>query len=437
MQQLDDPQLLFNDLFCGGGGVTSGVEEAEVFNNKAAKVITCVNHDANAIRSHEANHPHCKHYTEDIRTLDLTDLTERLCQARQLYPRAKMAMWASVECINFSKAKGGLPKNADSRTLADHLDRYVVAEMVNGGYDYIFVENVEEFMSWGPLDAKGKPISKLKGIDYLKWVEYIKSFGFNYEYRILNAADYGAYTSRKRYFGVFYRPNLPLIWPIATHAKKPVAGLQKWKPVREVLDLHLMGENIFERERGTLAEATLERIYEGLNKHLPETHNPAFLDYYYGHGYSSSLDNPSGTLTTKDRINLVHFLLFPQWGSKCSHSIDKPSPVLPARMDKMCPYVIDAQLSPAPIEIKDGDSHFTKKIKEFMIEKGIAEVHMRGISIPEMLRITGFDENYILIGTIAERKKYIGNAVPVRLAQVIVESVAQSLMQPLESELAA
>lgn len=437
MQQLDNPKMLFIDLFAGAGGATTGIEHAQVFENKAAKVIACVNHDKNAIASHLANHPHCMHMTEDIRTVAVIQLVKIALKAKEDYPLAKLYMWASLECTNFSRAKGGLPRDADSRTLAEHLFRYFDAFISAGiPFDGIFIENVEEFMSWGPLDKNGRPTSKDKGRDYANWVNDIKNYGYNYDYRILNAADFGAYTSRKRYFGVFMRPWLPMVWPLPTNSKKMMPGLAPWKPVREVLDLNITGKNVFGRPKD-LAEATLERIWEGLKKHIHETHNGAFLDYYYGNGYSSTIDRPSGTLTTKDRINVVHFLLFPQWGPRCSHSIDKPSPVLPARMDKMCPYVIDAQIEPAVIEIKESDSFYTKKIKEFMIERGIMEVRMRGLSIPEMLRITGLDENYTLVGTIAERKKYIGNAVPVKLAQALIESFAAALIQPLDNEKAA
>ena len=141
-------RLLYIDLFCGAGGTTTGVEAARIGGKKCAKVIACVNHDANAIRSHAANHPDALHFTEDIRTLDIAPLAAHLSKCRKLYPGAKVVLWASLECTNFSKAKGGLPRDADSRTLAEHLFRYI--EALNP--DYIQIENVEEFMSWGDMD---------------------------------------------------------------------------------------------------------------------------------------------------------------------------------------------------------------------------------------------------------------------------------------------
>lgn len=191
--------LLYIDLFCGAGGTSTGVNSARLDGEQCAEVIACVNHDAKAIASHAANHPNALHFTEDIRTLDLAPLMEHLAKCRAENPNALIALWASLECTNFSKAKGGQPRDADSRTLAEHLFRYI--EAINP--DYIQIENVEEFMSWGSLDENGRPLSKDRGRCYVRWVNKVKRYGYDYQYRIMNAADYGAYTSRKRFFGIF------------------------------------------------------------------------------------------------------------------------------------------------------------------------------------------------------------------------------------------
>ncbi|MDE6716556.1 MAG: DNA cytosine methyltransferase, partial [Muribaculaceae bacterium] len=228
--------LLYIDLFCGAGGTSTGINTARLDGEACAKVIACVNHDANAIASHASNHPEAMHFTEDIRTLELSPLVSHLQKCRKENPGALTVLWASLECTNFSKAKGGQPRDADSRTLAEHLFRYI--DTLNP--DYIQIENVQEFMSWGDVDENGKPVSMDKGKSYLRWVRNVKRYGYNFEHRILNAADYGAYTSRKRFFGIFARKGLPIIFPEATHSKNAEKSLfddmQKWRPVREVLD---------------------------------------------------------------------------------------------------------------------------------------------------------------------------------------------------------
>lgn len=127
LQQIkdEDIELYYIDLFCGAGGTSTGVELATVNGKKVAKVIVCVNHDINAIASHFANHPHAVHFTEDIQALNLSIVVSLVKKIRLMKPNAKIALWASLECTNFSKAKGGLSRNPDSRTLAEHLYRYI------------------------------------------------------------------------------------------------------------------------------------------------------------------------------------------------------------------------------------------------------------------------------------------------------------------------
>ena len=207
--------LYYVDLFCGAGGTSTGVEAARLHGEKCAHVLACVNHDPNAIKSHASNHPSTVHFTEDIRTLAMEPLADIVAKARSANPEALVVLWASLECTNFSKAKGGQPRDADSRTLANHLFRYI--EAINP--DYIQIENVVEFMSWGEIDEQGKPISKLNGTDYVRWCNRVQSYGYTYLWRELNAADYGAYTSRKRFFGQFAKHGLPHAFPIPTYSK--------------------------------------------------------------------------------------------------------------------------------------------------------------------------------------------------------------------------
>ena len=548
-------KLLYIDLFCGAGGTSTGVESATIGGQKCARVIACVNHDKHAIASHLANHPEAKHYTEDIRTLDLTTLIEHTAQERAKNPDSVLVLWASLECTNFSRAKGGLPRDADSRTLAEHLFRYIDALKP----EYIQIENVKEFMMWGDLDENGKPISKDAGRCYVNWVNNVCKRGYSFQRRILNAADYGAYTSRERFFGIFAKGNLPIVFPEPTHSKTPEANIfgttKAWKPVREVLDLNDAGTSIF-REK-PLSEKTLQRIYAGLvkfvaggkdaflikwnsmsrkGKYIPPsldapcpvvaTQNKlglakvsflskqfsgepmgkntsidkpagtitcidhhAFITAYYGNGGNSSLQAPAPTVTTKDRLGLVKmqfmdqqygngspasldgpsgtvtavpkqnlvtvrpwlmdtgfdnvgrsieqpaatitanhkwsYLMNPQFAS-AGAPLDKPCFTLIARMDKRPPYLVTTELGPV-VAIYEDDSPMTVKIKEFMALYGIKDIYMRMLKIPELKRIMGFPDDYVLVGTKAEQKKYIGNAVETHMANALCTALSYQL----------
>ena len=485
-------KLLYIDLFCGAGGTSTGVENARYEGRQCAKVIGCVNHDANAIASHAANHPDAMHFTEDIRTLELSPLIAHIAKMRKLYPDAFVVLWASLECTNFSKAKGGQPRDADSRTLAEHLFRYI--EAINP--DYIQIENVEEFMSWGDLDENGKPISKDAGRLYQQWVANVCGYGYRFAHRILNSADYGAYTSRRRFFGIFAKGSLPIVFPEPTHSKEGAAGLfgrlHRWKPVREVLDFSDEGESIFGRKK-PLVDATLERIYAGLIKfvaggkeafmvkwnsmsrtgkyHAPGIDEPcptvatqsrlgvaqvSFLSKYYGgspEGKSVSVEEPAGAITTRDHHSFItayygnghnhsidepaqtvtanrkwHYLMNPQFQS-AGGSVDNPCFTLIARMDKMPPYLIQTEQGEMAIVIEPDDSPAMVKIKQFMALYGIIDIKMRMLRIPELKRIMGFPSDYVLVGTQADQKKFIGNAVEVNMARVLCEALCARLIE--------
>jgi DNA (cytosine-5)-methyltransferase 1 len=459
------PKVYWIDLFCGAGGTTTGIHLAEA----NAIVLACVNHDAKAIAAHEANHPGCVHFTEDIRDFAVVLKIKKLVdEVRAKEPNCIINIWASLECTNYSKAKGGQPRNADSRTLAEHLFMYL--EELNP--DYLYIENVREFMAWGSLDIFGKPVSKDKGKDYLKWVNNIMKRGYKFDFRLLNAADYGAYTSRERFFGQFAKKRMPISWPEATHSKKinVAPGLfesprLKWKAVREVLLLDEEGESIFDRKK-PLVDKTLERIYAGLIKfsknHFSETH----LNTYYGNGGVHSIESVCPTLTTKDRVSVInsHFLdqqygnsspvsievpantltnvpklslvnvqqwlLNPQFTSKGS-SIDDPCFTLIARMDKKPPYIVSAETGQGQIIIYENDTPIMVKIKEFMAQHGIIDIKMRMLLVDEMLRIQGFPEGYKLQGTQTDQKKFIGNSVVPLVAKKLVESNYDALKERL------
>lgn len=551
-------KLLYIDLFCGAGGTSTGVENARYADEQCAKVIACVNHDANAIASHTANHPDALHFTEDIRTLELSPLVSHVKRMKKIYPDALIVLWASLECTNFSKAKGGQPRDADSRTLAEHLFRYI--EAIDP--DYIQIENVEEFMSWGDMDEKGHPISKDKGRCYEKWKRNVRKYGYDFDWRILNAADYGAYTTRKRFFCIFAKRGLPIVFPEPTHCKDGKSDmfgrLEKWKPVKEVLDFSDEGDSIFCRKK-PLAEKTLERIYAGLIKFVaggkeafivkynsmsrtgkyqaPSVDEPcpvvatqgrlalakvnflskqfsgqpdsknisvespagtitckdhhAFVSAYYGNGHNNSVELPAPTVTTKDRLALVnsvfidnqygtgkptsielpvgtvttvpkfnvvsckpwimntafsnigssieqpsqtitanrkwHYLMNPQFAS-AGGSVNNPCFTLIARMDKMPPYLVEVE-GGIGIQVTPVDSPMTIKIKEFMALYGIIDIKMRMLRISELKRIMGFPENYKLIGTQADQKKFIGNAVEVNMARVLCEAICKEIIR--------
>lgn len=363
----DGIMFLYVDLFCGAGGTSTGVERGRILNQKFAKVIACVNHDKNAIASHAANHPDAKHYTEDVRTLDLTELVAHVVLMRQIYSRSKIVLWISAECTSHSNAKGGTSRDADSRSLPEEMYRYIKA--INP--DIIQVENVKEFLDWGPLiikvvrdkktdqelycplDIKREkkkrgqtqvvlirptwiPDPKFKKMYYNRWIEEIKGYGYFYDYKVLDAANYGAYTSRKRYFGIFARERKYIVFPKPTHAKDG-KDLPKWKAVKDVLDFSEVGESIFTRKKD-LSENTLKRIYSGLIKFVAGGKENFLIKYnsmsQRGKYIPPSIDDPCPTVAAQQRLALANVKFIQQRNSGNPDSkvigIDRPARTITA-----------------------------------------------------------------------------------------------------------
>lgn len=549
-------QYAFLDLFCGAGGTTTGIEDVP-----NAFVYACVNHDKNAIISHSSNHPGAIHFTEDIRTVSIQKLIDKTNEIRAQYPGIKICMWASLECTNHSNAKGGMSRDADSRTLAEHLFRYFPID-----FDLIFIENVKEFKEWGPLIKKIDPTTQLeifdkkggsimvpdkqfRGNDYKTWVKNVCTEGYSHKDTIINCADIGCPTTRKRLFIQFARPEMSMVWPKQTHSKGGKEGFKEWLAVGPLLQLEEHGQSIFTRK---LAPNTYKRVHKGvkkfgispfiskyygtgdnvskitepcptlttkdrcyftssfvLNNYINPSYtklcepcstvvtrpqqklitcfmmqensdgknykmtNPCptlttvpkekivttyFLSSQYGKSIGSSTEDPAPALTRIPKENVVstHFLMDHQFNNE-GNSLHEPCPTLIARQDKKPKYLVSAQFlmstnfnnvgtnlnEPAPTQlasrkydylvtsdnsgtnmsiIQEGDCEELIALKMFMQENGIYDIKMRALYISEMLKIMTFPENYKLIGTKTEQKKYIGNAVPPIAAKAIVSA---------------
>ena len=186
---------LIIDMFAGGGGASVGIEMA-----LGRQVDIAVNHDPMAIRMHQMNHPDTLHLTEDVFTVNI---------AKYVKGRHVSLMWASPDCTSHSKAKGGQPRLSGLRILPWAVVKQTRSVMP----DVIIMENVEEIQEWGPLDAEGYPIKEKAGQDYLRFVTAMISLGYEFDSRELVAADYGAPTTRKRWYAIFRRDGNPIVWP--------------------------------------------------------------------------------------------------------------------------------------------------------------------------------------------------------------------------------
>lgn len=285
---------LIIDCFAGGGGASVGIEMA-----LGRPVDIAINHDPDAILMHKTNHPDTLHLTEDIFKVDL----QKYVKGRKV-----SLMWASPDCTSHSKAKGGKPREKGLRILPWAVYKHAKAIMP----EVILMENVEEIQQWGPLDVAGHPIKEKKGEDYKKFITAMKSLGYIFDSRELVAADYGAPTTRKRWYAVFRRDGKDIVWPEPTNSKGGVNDLQPWEPIYKYLDLQDFGNSIFDRKK-PLAKNTMNRIARGLEKFVFNCPEPFIMKCYGGNyqGAGSSIHEPLHTITTVDHNALVTPIVTP------------------------------------------------------------------------------------------------------------------------------
>lgn len=308
------------DLFCGAGGTSEGIEQARSETGaKCSMIIAGVNHDIKAIYSQSVNHPLAFYSTEDFRTANLDIISKIVHECRTRWPQCPVIVWGSFDCTNHSNAKGGMSRDADSRTLPWHIFRYLDVLKPDG----LWVENVKEFSEWGPMMEKiemfksGKklnitepiapsqemdfyrkkikagwkiscplaknkkirpgqpapqqqpvfvPIKSLKGTYYKPWREKVELYGFDSSEWTLNAADYGVPQNRKRFFPMFMKESWPITKPKPTHAKtvpNDFSHLLPHVPIKNCLQFDVEGESIFTPGK-IKSERSFERYYKGL-----------------------------------------------------------------------------------------------------------------------------------------------------------------------------
>ena len=245
------------DMFCGSGGTSAGLFDAAEDLGMHAD-ITAINHWDVAIATHTASHKYANHICDSMANVN----------PKTLMPEGDNLdiLVASPECTHFSKAAGGRPKSDQSRAGAWHVTQFAQELRPTA----IIVENVEEFMRWGPLDDDMNPIKDKQGEMFHAWVASLKAMGYEVDWRVLNCADYGDVTTRRRLFVMARRDGRKVKWPVPSHTKSPdLICDQKWRAAREIIDWDNHGKSIFDRKK-PLSRTTMRRIQAGIEKFCPE-----------------------------------------------------------------------------------------------------------------------------------------------------------------------
>ena len=410
---------LIIDCFAGGGGASTGIEMA-----LGRDVDIAINHDPEAIKMHKVNHPETLHLTEDIFKVDLEGLVQNEDVA---------LMWGSPDCRSFSKAKGSQPRSVSVRMLPWSIYKHSKAIKPK----VIIMENVEEIQDWGPLDSEGRIIKERMGEEYNRFINSMKSLGYDYDCRELIAADYGAPTTRKRWYAIFRRDGKPIVWPTQTHSKDGSDGLEKWISCDRFIDWSDLGASIANRKKG-LAKSTVDRINKGIEKFVMnnpyivtdkraydyienyykvnnDTIAASFITKYYHTGVGQPLTSPIHTITTSSgHFGVVTAFLIKYYGAGGGQSVSDPVATITTK-DRF-------GLVSGVIEI-EGEKYILK------------DIFLRMLKPEELKLMQGFPSDYIIDRTIdwkpyplSEQTARIGNSVVPIMAKALVTANCPDLI---------
>jgi DNA (cytosine-5)-methyltransferase 1 len=429
------------DLFCGAGGTSTGLVQAAAASGREVE-ITAVNHWPRAIETHAANHGSARHLCESLDNID----------PRKLFPQGLDVLVASPECTHHSNARGGLPMSDQSRATAWHVLRWAEALQPRE----ILVENVREMMTWGPLGSNGRPIKSQKGRTFRAWMQGLRSLGYRVDYRILNAADYGDPTTRKRLFVRAAKGRQPPRWPAQSHAELPeLFALERWRPARDVIDWSVESQSIFTRKR-PLAAKTIARIEAGLRKFGGPAAEP-FIVILRQNADAQGIDCPLPTITASGQhLGLCEPFVIGQQSGAVARSVGEPLPAIACKgaISLVEPFMVqlthggrllDASNPLPTIAGNRGDisliepfvlSYYssgggqlrsvaeplgtiTAKERHALVEPVAYDIRFRMLQPHELAAAMSFPADYQFAGNKAEIVKQIGNAVPVSIAQAL------------------
>lgn len=306
------------DNFAGGGGASTGIELAT-----GRRVAIAINHDPDAIRMHRTNHLYTEHLQASV--WDVDPVAE--CRGRPVG-----LAWFSPDCKHFSKAKGAALVDRKIRGLAWITLRWAAKVRPR----VIILENVEEFQTWGPV-RRGKPVKKLAGTTFRKFISQLEALGYTVEFRELVAADFGAPTSRKRFYLIARCDGKPIVWPEPTHSKTGADGLPKWRSAAEIIDWSLPCPSVFDTKAEImeryglkavrpLAKNTMRRIIRGVDKFTIRSGKPFIVPTGYGERKGQAprvhdIDAPVPTIVGTGKENLCRPLLAPVTVTNTSNSV--------------------------------------------------------------------------------------------------------------------
>lgn len=396
------------DNFAGGGGASTGIELAT-----GRQVAIAINHDPDAILMHRTNHPYTEHLQASVWDVD----PKSVCRGRPVG-----LAWFSPDCKHFSKAKGAALVDRKIRGLAWITLRWAAEVRPR----VIILENVEEFQTWGPV-RKGKPVKKLAGTTFRRFISQLEALGYTVEFRELVAADFGAPTSRKRFYMLARCDGKPIVWPKPTHSKTGADGLSKWRCAAEIIDWSLPCPSVFASkaeimtEYGLkavrpLAKNTMRRIIRGVDKFTIRSGKPFIVQQKFQNA-AQNIEKPLTTVTAVGAHELCKPLLAPaliqyhteQTESVRASGLGTPINTVDAsnRYGLTCANLVEYYTGGRPLDVAEPMHTVTSHDREAVVAAHIAKYYggVVGEKVGEPLpTVTAIDHNAVCAAHVVKFK---------------------------------
>ena len=348
----------------------------------------------------------------------------------------------------------------------------------------IMLENVPEIQTWCPLGDDNKPVKDRIGETFKGYISILTNgisknnpafieccaaigikldsaeadilscgLGYNVEYREITSCDYGAPTSRNRFYMIARCDGKNIVWPEPTHAPKNSESVLNgkkfpYRTIAECIDWTTPGTSIFDRKK-PLCEKTMMRIAKGLRKFVIEDNDPFLVDNEYipyliqyhsetNHDMvrGQKVTDPIMTLDTSNRYALITPYITTLRNHMIGQSVNDPiSTITSSGQHHMAVYAylikyygqIEAKGVDVPLDTlttKDRFALITVKEENYIIE----DIFMRFLTPREMFNATGFPDNYI-IDHDCDGNKYPRTKQVARCGNAVTPPVATALVR--------
>lgn len=464
--------LIVVDLFAGAGGATRAFLAAAAAIGLAVELVA-INHNPAAVATHHKNFPGHGHFCQNV---------ESVAPWLAVPKRFVDFLLAGPECVTHSRAKGKRKRTIEaikrSRTSAFEIIRWCEECYIQN----VLIENVVEWLEWGPVDSHGEPIKALKGRDFRLFVSALEELGYEVQWRILNAADFGDATTRRRVFLQATRRGHPC-WPVPTHVDPDLSTAfperTPWLPASSIIRWDILGTPISTRKKklvastmgrvkaglvefcgltddgrielakaqaftvgvgGPRGQQVARALEEGLRTILPGGHQalcvPFLVKYHGGEqgaGRVHSVDEPMRTVDTSNRFWLATPFLVKYYGGHTAELPDEPLRTITAQYEHLAlcaPFLVKYNGTGGPVDPSEPlDTVTTKERFGLALPLVVTDEHgqtwlldvlFRMLRNDELAAAQGFPADYQFVGTQKQITAQIGNAWAGHCAQALI-----------------